>query len=287
MTQPTFVKPTFISLKGDPRFDERWVQSRLAEDPSLLGLGDVVLKDKERMQPRAGRLDLLLQDQDDDRRYEVEVQLGATDEAHIIRCIEYWDLERKRYPEYEHVAVLVAEDITSRFLNVVQLFNGHIPLIAIQMRALVLADAMTLHCTRVVDEQPREPQEEEEPTEAVDRQYWAQKVPAASLGIADWVLGLINKIDHTAKLNYNRAYIGLYLGHRVNNFVAFHPKQNFCKTRFRIPQSVEMDEEIKRAGLDLVGYKAWGAYEIRLSDKDRQNQQLIERLVCGSYEHFA
>ena len=49
--------------------------------------------------------------------------MGATDEAHIIRTIEYWDLERTRFPQYEHVAVLVAEDVTSRFLNVVALFN--------------------------------------------------------------------------------------------------------------------------------------------------------------------
>ena len=60
----------------------------------MLGLGDVILKDKERIQPHAGRLDLLLQDADGSRRYEVEVQLGATDENHIIRTIEYWDLER-------------------------------------------------------------------------------------------------------------------------------------------------------------------------------------------------
>jgi len=31
-----------------------WVQDRIAEDPLMLGLGDVVLKDKERIQPRAG-----------------------------------------------------------------------------------------------------------------------------------------------------------------------------------------------------------------------------------------
>ena len=49
--------------------------------------------------------------------------------------IEYWDLERKRYPQYEHTAVIVAEDITSRFLNVIQLFNGAIPLIALKMTA--------------------------------------------------------------------------------------------------------------------------------------------------------
>lgn len=41
---------------------EKWVQEQIAADPSLLGLGDLVLKDKERLQPHAGRLDLLLQD---------------------------------------------------------------------------------------------------------------------------------------------------------------------------------------------------------------------------------
>jgi hypothetical protein len=57
-------------------------------------------------------LDLLFQDVESTRRYEVEIQLGSTDEAHIIRTIEYWDVERKRYPQYDHTAVIIAEDIT-------------------------------------------------------------------------------------------------------------------------------------------------------------------------------
>src|SRR2546423_10172203 len=92
---------------------ERWVQQQIVDDPSSLGLGDLVLKDRERRQLRAGRLDLLLQDPETLKRYEVEIQLGATDASHIIRAVEYWDHERKRYPQYEHVAVIVAEDITS------------------------------------------------------------------------------------------------------------------------------------------------------------------------------
>jgi hypothetical protein len=57
---------------------------------------------------KAGRLDLLLEDPDPEAatRYEVEIQLGATDEPHIIRTLEYWDIERKRYPQYEHCAVM-------------------------------------------------------------------------------------------------------------------------------------------------------------------------------------
>jgi hypothetical protein len=52
----------------------------------------------------------------------------------LIRTIEYWDIERRRYPAYDHRAVLIAEDITTRFLNVITLFSGSIPIIAIQVK---------------------------------------------------------------------------------------------------------------------------------------------------------
>ena len=123
----TYVKPERFWLRNHPELTEKWVQGLIAADPSIVGLGDLILRDQERIQPRAGRLDLLLQDMDTKRRYEVELQLGATDETHIIRTIEYWDIERRRYPQYDHCAVLIAEDITSRFLNVISLFNPHYP----------------------------------------------------------------------------------------------------------------------------------------------------------------
>src|SRR5882724_4426164 len=148
----SYVKPERISLKDHPELNERWLQERIGQDPSLLGLGDLILKDKERIQPRAGRLDLLLQDAESTKRYEVEVQLGKTDEAHIIRTIEYWDIERKRYPQYDHTAIIVAEEITSRFLNVIGLFNGMIPLMAIQMNAVQLGDTVSLVFTTVLDQ---------------------------------------------------------------------------------------------------------------------------------------
>jgi len=49
-----------------------------------------------------------------DARYEIEIQLGATDPSHIIRTIEYWDTEKERYPQYDHCAVIVAEEITGK-----------------------------------------------------------------------------------------------------------------------------------------------------------------------------
>ena len=138
------VKLRQIQLKNHSSLNERWVQDVIAEDPSILGVGDVVLKDKERVHRNAGRLDLLLQEADGHGRYEVEIQLGASDESHIIRTIEYWDIERKRYPQYDHMAVIVAEDITSRFLNVISLFKGHIPIMAIQFSAIETGEGVGL-----------------------------------------------------------------------------------------------------------------------------------------------
>ena len=79
MTMLKYVKPERIPLLNHPELREKWVQEKIAGDPSILGLGQLILKDKERIQPRAGRLDLLLENEDRDSRYEVEIQLGPTD----------------------------------------------------------------------------------------------------------------------------------------------------------------------------------------------------------------
>ena len=51
-----------IQLKNHPELTERWLQDIIADNPWILGMGDVILKDKERIHQGAGRLDLLLQD---------------------------------------------------------------------------------------------------------------------------------------------------------------------------------------------------------------------------------
>ncbi len=208
-----YVKFCRISLAAHLELNERWVQDRIAEDPTILGLGDVVLKDKERIQPRAGRLDLLLQDVDSSRRYEVVVQLGNSDESHIIRTIEYWDIERKRYPQYDHTAVIVAEDITSRFLNVIGLFNGMIPLIAIQMSAFKVDDTVGLVFTTVLDQLTLGMvDEDEEVQEATDRNYWEGYGSARTVAMVNELLEIAKTFDPELELKYNKFYIGLAKG---------------------------------------------------------------------------
>ena len=117
------IKLKTISLKKHAEYNERWLHDAIAEDPSVLGVGDVIVKDRERLHPGTGRLDILLQDADGHGRYEMEIQLGASDESHIIRTIEYWDIERRRYPQYDHTAVIVAEDISECGLDMLDYDN--------------------------------------------------------------------------------------------------------------------------------------------------------------------
>ena len=159
-----------ISIKNHPEINEDAIQKFIFDNPAVLGLGDLTPLQRERVQPSGGRIDILLID-DDSNRYEVEIQLGATDPSHIIRTIEYWDTEKKRYPQYDHCAVIVAEEITGRFMNVISLFNGSIPLIAIQLSAYKTGDDITLIFTKIIDRIELGTEEEEElaPT---DRNYW-------------------------------------------------------------------------------------------------------------------
>ena len=177
------VKGKRVWLRDLPGKDEVWLRKQIVDDPSILGLGDLIVKDMERMQPKAGRLDLLLQDDEERKRFEVEIMLGTMDESHIIRCIEYWDIERKRYPNHEHVAVLVAEEITTRFHNIVSLFNRTIPIIAIELHAIQHENKLLLHFVKVLDELGWSDQGDEEMSERemTDRSFWEKRATPESL----------------------------------------------------------------------------------------------------------
>ncbi len=277
-----------INMKTHSEFNEKWVQERIAEDPSILGLGDLILKDKERMQPKAGRLDLLLQELDGNHRYEVEIQLGATDESHIIRTLEYWDIEKKRYPQYEHTAVIIAEDITSRFLNVVQLFNGSVPIVAIQMSCLKIEGNVGLSFIKVIDEINRGlVEEDEEVRESADRAYWEEKGASKTVALADQMLELIKKYDSGLELKYNKFYIGLAKNGSPNNFVTFRPAKTFIKMEPRLPQSNEFQEKIEAAGLDVMEYdKRWGRYRIRLTqDGLNKSKTIVNEIMETAFKY--
>lgn len=278
-------KSKVVSLKSHPVLTERWLQDEIVKDTSILGLGDLVVRSQERNQPKGGRLDLLLEDPDSGTRYEIELQLGTVDESHIIRTIEYWDLERRRYPQYDHVAVIVAEEITSRFFNVIGLFNGFIPLIAIQLNALEVNGFMTLNATRVLDIQSLGTEEEDSPALATDRPYWESRSTKQVLTVMDSLVELARDIDPRLIARYNKHYIGLGIDGLANNFISFKPrKKNVC-LQIKIPSSVETDEILENAEMQLLDYdKRWRNYRIQVTQSDvDKNRELLLDLIRQAY----
>lgn len=192
-------------------YDEYWLRDRIYEDPSALGLGDLQAVMKEKTQAQGGRLDLLLKNpEEDDAMFEVELQLGATDESHIIRTIEYWDAEKRRWPSRTHTAVLVAEEITNRFFNVVHLLSMSVPIIGVQVNMVQVGDKKGLHFTKVIDSY-EEPEEERATQQAFDERHWVENCPG-TLECVKWYKALLEKFYGEVPIKYFESYVSLSVG---------------------------------------------------------------------------
>ena len=271
-----------VSLKNHPEIKEAAIQQFIFDNPAVLGLGDLSPIRREKIQPSGGRLDLLLGD--DDTRYEVEIQLGATDPSHIIRTIEYWDMEKKRYPQYNHCAVIIAEEITSRFMNVISLFNGAIPLIAIQLSATMVGNDISLNFVKVLDRNDYG-SEEENDVEPTDRKYWEGK--SKVLSFVDEIFTDVSKHAPGFELKYNKFYIGLAQNGSATNFVYFKPKQRHIYMYIAGKEETERTEALENTNLEFDYRTRSHCYRIKISRiGDYQvNKELLENMIRGAMEY--
>lgn len=271
-----------IYLKNNPEIKEDNIQQFIFDNPQVLGLGDLTPIRREKTQPSGGRLDILMAD-DNDTRYEIEIQLGATDPSHIIRTIEYWDNEKKRYPQYDHCAVIVAEEITGRFMNVIQLFNGSIPLIALQMQATKIGDDIQLSFVKVLDRISLGTDDEEE-NEPTDRNYWEKK--SNVLKYVDHIYKDVSQYAPGFELKYNKFYIGLTKNGSTSNFISFRPKKKFIYLFTKCANAEKRQEELDNSGLDWTYAPRNRAYRIKIDKIDdyKNNKDLIETLIKDAME---
>ncbi len=282
-----FAKHSTISLKSHPKFSEKWVQEKVIGDPTILGLGDLELVQAEKIQPKAGRLDLLLHDDDLNRRYEVELMLGPTDPSHIMRCIEYWDIERRHYPAYDHVAVLVAEDITSRFLNVMSLLAGSIPLIAIQLSALQVDNKVVLHCVRVLDQTTLRSDDEYEggsggsAVTTTDRPYWEKRTSLDTIRQCDRIAQLVKDVTGAeCSLRYRKRIIDLVTSDVGTASAWLIPKKTLVRVGGYVDNPDSWVKRFDEAGQNATlkrGKKA-ALVSFKPSEIDSQNELLREFL---------
>ena len=188
----------------DGGYDEYWLQDFIYDNPACLGLGELEPVAKEKPSG-GGRLDILLKHPEDDTMFEVEVMLGDTDESHIIRTIEYWDSMKRKWPQRQHFAVLVSENVTRRFFNVIHHFSHSIPFIAIQVQLLTIDDKVGLHFTKIIDtyEEP-----DDGSSDVYTEQAWRKK--------ADWTVDtalamqdIVKDVYKGSKTRYLKGYIAI------------------------------------------------------------------------------
>jgi hypothetical protein len=239
--------------------DEKWLQDRILEDTSILGLGELEIAAREHKQPIGGRIDFLMRDPEAETYYEVEIMLGAVDESHIIRTIEYWDIERQRRPQFDHRAVIVAEQITSRFFNVIRLLNRAAPMIAVQLNAFRLEEGtIGLHATTVLNVTEETADSDfVDLAEHADRPYWERKVDPKSLKIVDEIVSSLRGSGIEPRLTYNRHHIAL--GTTGYNFCWFHPRKTagHCHIEFRAGEDRDaLVSTLQNAGIDASPRRA-------------------------------
>jgi hypothetical protein len=280
---PELKKATPVRLRA-VGLDERWLQDRIEEDPSIIGLGDIQLLRREKPQPTGGRIDFVMYDPERELRYEVEVMLGVLDESHIIRTIEYWDIERQRYPAYDHRAVIVAEEITARFFNVIRLLNRAVPLIAIQLNALTIGDAMVLHFTKVLDVYQETEVEDELAGGQVDRRYWDKRASTGSLAALDKIVALVQSTTSPPRVTYNKNHIAL--GTTGVNFCWFHPPKEAGHCHLRVRARADSRDEIIKKFADTGLYvrpfqNELITFKLAVADVERYRPLIEETLkIC-------
>jgi hypothetical protein len=149
--------------------------------------------------------------------------------------------------------VLIAEDITSRFLNVISLLNKHVPIIAIQMQAVEVGNYLTLVFTTVVDLSLRRDDEDDSPQELVQRDHWEKKPNSkAGLEIVDTLADFVQKQDATLALKYNLGFVQVNKRGRI--FLYFVPQKARTKLGIKMSRTAACDDlenKIQAAGLEV------------------------------------
>ena len=206
--------------------------------------------------------------------------LGRLDETHIIRTIEYWDIERRRFPALQHRAVIVAEEVTNRFFNIVSLLNQAVPMIAIQLSAFEIDNRVVLHFTTVLDLPEAAAEEDAGSGEKVDLPYWEKRSNPASMAMVDQMIALVPSDAGAVRVTYNKHHIAV--GTSGPNFLWLHPRKAASHLHMHLllegDGRTEMLAKFEEAGI-FSGPRGRNM-KLRLSEKELSvHRQLVVELL--------
>lgn len=214
-------KKIFIRNAGK---NEYWLQDIIYENPKILGLGDLIAVNKEKKQSSGGRLDILLKEPTENIMYEVEVMLGETDPSHIIRSIEYWDNEKRKYPQRQHFCVLIAESFDRRYFNIIHLMSLNIPMIAIQADLLEVNGEQILNFSKIIDIYV-EPEENEEDLKQVNESNWNNDSPWTNDNAKE-LFNILKEKHDRINIRYTQSYISINIDSKKSYWFYKRSKPN-------------------------------------------------------------
>lgn len=279
-----------INLKNDKNITEKMIQDYIVNHPNELGIDEsntLELIGREKIQKEGGRVDLLFENEEQ-TRYVVEVQLGRVDSSHIIRTIEYWDNENRRNPKYKYYAVIIAEEITGRFFNILNILYKSIPIIVIQMSAHKENDnQISLFFNKILDATEYEEDSEDiDENTTYDRKYWEQKSNKNILEIVDQIFEELKNNYEDVDLNYNKHYIGIKEKGVSNNYFSFVPKKHLLKLRVRSKQNDNIENDFAQQGFSVDFYSRGGAHytiAIRNIDDYYKINSIVLKILNNEY----
>lgn len=107
--------------------------------------------------------------------------------------------------------------------------------------------------------------------------------------MVDQCLRMIQDLDPSIGLKYNKHYIGLSRDGLPHNFVGFRPKKSTLTMEFKLPQSDDVDALIDESGLDKLDYNArWNLYRLRLTAADLEAKGgVLAQLIKLSHDRRA
>ena len=172
-------------------------------------------------------------------------------------------------------------------MNVISLFNGTIPLIAIQLSAYKQGDDYSIAFTKVLDRiLPQDDNNEQ--LVVTDRKYWENKSTPAMLECVDKIYGSLGNLIEGYVLKYNKFYISIIKNGLSKNFLVFRPKKSVLHLTCRGESNEPLLEKLENEGLDIDYDEQKKEYKLTIKSfsEYEQNKSIIDEMIKNSMEYM-
>jgi hypothetical protein len=176
--------------------------------------------------------------------------------------------------------VIVTEDITNRFFNVIALLNRAVPITVVQLNVLKVEDKFVLNFLKVLDIAELYGEEEPGPSDQVDQGYWERRTNPASLDVVDRMVGLVTAAGKSPRVTYNKYHIPL--GTTGRNFAWFSPRKSASHCHMHVildgEERARWVQQLDEAG--IFGGPRGNSMKMRIGLKESEsNEEPVARVL--------